>query len=172
MHIDLTILVGGSHQFVNQLIGVAFTVALAAVGTFLIVKLVDAVIGLRVDQEDKVLGKSKTEYIVEWLEDIAAQILVARQVYQQARRLKGTDIIIIGYAPLEPLEERCVAAAENALARIAAVAPDMLETLKQFTRVIQFHGRFAGHNAGTRNMDTVGWTELKWPRVPGKTAEG
>ena len=33
-------LAGGSHQFINQFIGVAFTVVLAAVGTFLIVKIV------------------------------------------------------------------------------------------------------------------------------------
>ena len=31
-------LAGGSHQFINQLIGVAFTVALAAIATFIILK--------------------------------------------------------------------------------------------------------------------------------------
>ena len=55
-------LVGGSHQFINQLIGVAFTAALAAVGTFLIVKLVDAVIGLRVDQEDESAGLDLSQH--------------------------------------------------------------------------------------------------------------
>ncbi len=55
-------LAGGSHQFVNQLIGVAFTVALAAVGTFLIVKLVDKVIGLRVDQEDESIGLDLSQH--------------------------------------------------------------------------------------------------------------
>jgi Amt family ammonium transporter len=55
-------LTGGSHQFINQFIGVAFTVALAAVGTFLIVKLVDAVIGLRVDQEDESVGLDLSQH--------------------------------------------------------------------------------------------------------------
>jgi Amt family ammonium transporter len=55
-------LAGGSHQFVNQFIGVAFTVALAAVGTFLIVKLVNAVIGLRVDQEDESIGLDLSQH--------------------------------------------------------------------------------------------------------------
>jgi ammonium transporter, Amt family len=55
-------LAGSSHQFINQLIGVAFTVALAAVGTFIIVKIVSAVIGLRVDQEDESLGLDLSQH--------------------------------------------------------------------------------------------------------------
>jgi len=55
-------LAGGSHQFINQLIGVAFTVVLAAVGTFLIVKVVDATIGLRVDQEDESIGLDLSQH--------------------------------------------------------------------------------------------------------------
>jgi Amt family ammonium transporter len=55
-------LAGGSHQFINQLIGVAFTAALAAAATFVIVKLVDAVIGLRVDAEDESLGLDLSQH--------------------------------------------------------------------------------------------------------------
>ncbi len=55
-------LAGGSAQFINQLIGVAFTVALAAAGTFLIVKLVDKVIGLRVDQDDESVGLDLSQH--------------------------------------------------------------------------------------------------------------
>jgi Amt family ammonium transporter len=55
-------LAGGSHQFINQFIGVAFTVVLAVVGTFLIVKLVDAVVGLRVDQEDESAGLDLSQH--------------------------------------------------------------------------------------------------------------
>ena len=55
-------LAGGWHQFVNQLIGVVFTIVLAAVGTFLIVKLVDAVVGLRVDQEDESIGLDLSQH--------------------------------------------------------------------------------------------------------------
>ena len=55
-------LAGGSHQFINQLIGVSFTVALAAAGTFLIVKLVDKIIGLRVDQEDESVGLDLSQH--------------------------------------------------------------------------------------------------------------
>jgi Amt family ammonium transporter len=55
-------LAGGSHQFFNQLIGVAFTATLAAVATFLIVKLVDAAIGLRVDQEEEFVGLDLSQH--------------------------------------------------------------------------------------------------------------
>jgi Amt family ammonium transporter len=55
-------LAGGSHQFFNQFIGVAFTVAFAAAGTFLIVKVVDAAIGLRVDQEDESVGLDLSQH--------------------------------------------------------------------------------------------------------------
>jgi Amt family ammonium transporter len=41
---------------------VAFTVVLAAVGTFLIVKAVDAVIGLRVEQEDESAGLDLSQH--------------------------------------------------------------------------------------------------------------
>ncbi len=55
-------LAGSSHQFFNQLIGVAFTATLAAVATFLIVKLVDKTIGLRVDQEDESVGLDLSQH--------------------------------------------------------------------------------------------------------------
>jgi len=55
-------LAGSTHQFFNQLIGVGFTAALAAVGTFLIVKLVDAVLGLRVEQEDESVGLDLSQH--------------------------------------------------------------------------------------------------------------
>jgi Amt family ammonium transporter len=55
-------LAGGSPQFFNQLIGVAFTTVLAAAGTFLIVKLVDKLIGLRVDQEDESIGLDLSQH--------------------------------------------------------------------------------------------------------------
>jgi len=55
-------LAGSSHQFINQLIGVAFTAALGAGGTFLIVKIVDATIGLRVDQEDESVGLDLSQH--------------------------------------------------------------------------------------------------------------
>jgi Amt family ammonium transporter len=58
----LVSLAGSSHQFLNQLIGVAFTAALAAGGTFLIVKLVDKLIGLRVDQEDESAGLDLSQH--------------------------------------------------------------------------------------------------------------
>jgi Amt family ammonium transporter len=55
-------LAGGGSQFINQLIGVAFTVAFAAIGTFLIVKVVDVVAGLRVDQEDESVGLDLSQH--------------------------------------------------------------------------------------------------------------
>ena len=55
-------LAGGSHQFINQFIGVLFTATLAAAGTFVIVKIVDAAIGLRVDQEDESAGLDLSQH--------------------------------------------------------------------------------------------------------------
>ena len=55
-------LAGGPQQFINQLIGVLFTAALGAAGTFLIVKVVDATLGLRVDQEDESVGLDLSQH--------------------------------------------------------------------------------------------------------------
>jgi Amt family ammonium transporter len=55
-------LAGGSHQFINQLIGVAFTAAFAAGGTFIIVKIVNKAIGLRVDREDESAGLDLSQH--------------------------------------------------------------------------------------------------------------
>jgi Amt family ammonium transporter len=55
-------LAGSAGQFLNQLKAVLFTVALAAVGTFILLKLVDRVIGLRVDPEDDSLGLDLSQH--------------------------------------------------------------------------------------------------------------
>jgi Amt family ammonium transporter len=55
-------LTGGLHQFVNQLIGAASAAAWAALGTFVIVKLVKAVVGLRVDPEDENIGLDLSQH--------------------------------------------------------------------------------------------------------------
>ena len=55
-------LAGGSQQFFNQLIGVLFTAVLSGVGTFIILKIVDAVIGLRVDQEEESIGLDLSQH--------------------------------------------------------------------------------------------------------------
>jgi len=53
---------GGGHQFLNQLLAVLFTIALAAVGTWVLLKLVDRLIGLRVDQEEESLGLDLSQH--------------------------------------------------------------------------------------------------------------
>src|SRR5665213_582200 len=55
-------LAGSSHQFFNQFIGVLFTIALAGGGTFVILKIVDRLIGLRVDQEDESAGLDLSQH--------------------------------------------------------------------------------------------------------------
>ena len=55
-------LAGGTHQFLNQLIGVGFTAGFAAIGTFLIVKVVGAVVGLRVDQDEESVGLDLSQH--------------------------------------------------------------------------------------------------------------
>jgi Amt family ammonium transporter len=58
----LVSLVGGSAQFVNQLIGVAFTAALGVIGTIIIFKIVDKLVGMRVDQEEESLGLDLSQH--------------------------------------------------------------------------------------------------------------
>ncbi|MEQ1605801.1 MAG: ammonium transporter [Pyrinomonadaceae bacterium] len=53
---------GNPGQVVNQLIGVGITVALAAVGSLLILKFVDLVIGLRVSESDETAGLDVSQH--------------------------------------------------------------------------------------------------------------
>lgn len=53
---------GNFHQVLNQLAGVIIAWGLAAVGTFIILKIVDAVIGLRVSQEHEVMGLDLSQH--------------------------------------------------------------------------------------------------------------
>ncbi len=55
-------LAGSAAQFKNQLIGVGFTAALGAIGTFIIFKIVDKLVGLRVDPEDETLGLDLSQH--------------------------------------------------------------------------------------------------------------
>ncbi|MEX2147151.1 MAG: ammonium transporter [Candidatus Rokuibacteriota bacterium] len=53
---------GNPGQLVTQLIAVAATMALAVVGTYVILKVVDALVGLRVTDEDEVLGLDLSQH--------------------------------------------------------------------------------------------------------------
>jgi Amt family ammonium transporter len=55
-------LAGGSSQFVNQAAGVLFTIALAGAGSFLILKLLKALLELRVNEEDESLGLDLSQH--------------------------------------------------------------------------------------------------------------
>ena len=55
-------LAGSPAQLVNQFVGVIFTITLAATATFLIMKLVGALIGLRVSPEDEDTGLDLTQH--------------------------------------------------------------------------------------------------------------
>jgi Amt family ammonium transporter len=55
-------LAGGASQLMNQLTAVAFTWVLAGAATFVILKLVDAVIGLRVTEEDELRGLDVSQH--------------------------------------------------------------------------------------------------------------
>jgi Amt family ammonium transporter len=55
-------LAGGPSQLANQLRGVLFTVVLAAVATFVILKVVDALVGLRVPAEDEDSGLDLSQH--------------------------------------------------------------------------------------------------------------
>ncbi len=60
--VSLGIIEGNFHQMLNQLVGVAIAWALAIVGTLLILKFVDVVIGVRVPAEDEVQGLDLTQH--------------------------------------------------------------------------------------------------------------
>jgi ammonium transporter, Amt family len=62
MNGEVVSLAGGTAQFMNQLKGVLFTVALSAAGTFVILKLVGAFVGLRVDAEEESLGLDLSQH--------------------------------------------------------------------------------------------------------------
>ncbi|MDD5139106.1 MAG: ammonium transporter [Verrucomicrobiales bacterium] len=55
-------LAGGMSQFGHQAIGVLFTVGFAGVATFVLLKIVDALVGLRVDIEDESVGLDLTQH--------------------------------------------------------------------------------------------------------------
>jgi Amt family ammonium transporter len=58
----LVSLSGGTHQLINQLIGVLFTTAFAGTATAILFKIVDKTIGLRVDKEDEYAGLDVTQH--------------------------------------------------------------------------------------------------------------
>ena len=53
---------GGFDQFVKQIVAVAVVAAFAAAATFVILKVIDAIIGLRVPEEEEVLGLDPTQH--------------------------------------------------------------------------------------------------------------
>jgi len=55
-------LVGGLHQFGNQALAVVFTALFAGIITFILFKVVDAIVGLRVDIEDESIGLDLTQH--------------------------------------------------------------------------------------------------------------
>ena len=50
------LLEGNSQQFINQLVAVGATILYAVIATFVIVKVVDVVLGIRVNQESEEAG--------------------------------------------------------------------------------------------------------------------
>jgi len=57
-----TAITGGTHQFFNQLQAVLVTVALAGIATWVLLQLVDRIVGLRVDQEDESVGLDLSQH--------------------------------------------------------------------------------------------------------------
>jgi ammonium transporter, Amt family len=56
------LLEGNAHQLLNQLAGIAIAWTLAIVGTFILLKLVDLIIGLRVSEEHEIQGLDLTQH--------------------------------------------------------------------------------------------------------------
>jgi len=53
---------GNAHQLLNQLVGVAIAWILAAVGTLIILKVVDVTVGLRVAPEHEIQGLDLSQH--------------------------------------------------------------------------------------------------------------
>ena len=53
---------GNFHQILNQAVGVLIAIVLAAAGTYIILKIVDFVIGVRVPAEQEVQGLDITQH--------------------------------------------------------------------------------------------------------------
>ena len=53
---------GNAGQMVNQAVGVGASIAIAAIGTLIILKILDAVMGLRVSQQDELLGLDVSQH--------------------------------------------------------------------------------------------------------------
>jgi len=53
---------GNSGQIINQLLAVGITIAIAAIGSYVLLKAVDLVIGLRVSESDEIQGLDITEH--------------------------------------------------------------------------------------------------------------
>ena len=53
---------GNAGQIVNQLIAIGITIALAGIGSFVLLKIVDLVIGLRVSEADEIKGLDVSEH--------------------------------------------------------------------------------------------------------------
>lgn len=56
------LLQGNGKQMVNQLVAVLITIGLSAVGTFILLKIVDALVGLRVTQDQEMEGLDVTQH--------------------------------------------------------------------------------------------------------------
>ncbi|WP_437226674.1 ammonium transporter [Planctomicrobium sp. SH661] len=59
---NVGLLEGGTQQFINQIIGVGASMALAVVGTFIILLVLNAIMGLRVSEEDEIQGLDLTQH--------------------------------------------------------------------------------------------------------------
>ena len=53
---------GNGHQFFNQAAGVLIAWGIAAIGTYLILKVVDAVVGLRIPPDDEIMGLDLSQH--------------------------------------------------------------------------------------------------------------
>jgi Amt family ammonium transporter len=56
------LLEGNTEQFINNILGVALTWVFAGIATFIIVKVVDATVGLRVDESEEDRGLDVTQH--------------------------------------------------------------------------------------------------------------
>ena len=88
---------GNAAQVVNQLIAVGLTVAFAAFGSFVILKLVDVFIGLRVSEEGESVGLDATQHgetaYVYALTAIAEPVRVSSESFEKSNIVSAPELV-------------------------------------------------------------------------------
>lgn len=87
---------GNSAQIFNQLIAAGLTIAFAAVGSFIILKIVDLIIGLRVSEEGEFVGLDVTQHgetaYVYAITTISGAVQTSSESFEESGVIASTEL--------------------------------------------------------------------------------